>query len=151
MLGTNVDYASTWLAMAGIPTPATFDGRSILTQLIPAEAEAEGELPEPTRRQLRLDRASLAAKPWRTEQFHQYYNQGGPSPYFPQQCKQTPGKFMPCEGWSPGSSTNPTQNPGDLSEPRFPRDQGGVLTANVACPPPIPPCHPMIQLQQTLT
>ena len=25
---------------------------------------------------------------WRTEQFHQYYNQGGPSPMDPQQCDQ---------------------------------------------------------------
>ena len=121
MLGTNVDYASTWLAMAGIATPATFDGRSILAQLVPAENE--GDLPAPTRERVRLERAELAAKPWRTEQFHQYYNQGGPSPYHPQQCKQGP-QFKPCEGWAPGSSTNPTQHPGDLSEPRFPRDEG---------------------------
>jgi hypothetical protein len=46
----------------------------------------------------------------------------------PQQCPQTPKAFRPCEGWSPGSSTNPTQEPGDLSEPRFPRDQGLVAT-----------------------
>ena len=39
VLGTNVDYAATWLAMAGIPTPATYDGRSILTQLIPADSD----------------------------------------------------------------------------------------------------------------
>ena len=30
VLGTNVDYASTWLAMAGIPNPHTYDGRLIL-------------------------------------------------------------------------------------------------------------------------
>ena len=47
MLGTNVDYASTWLAMAGIEAPDTYDGRSILTQLVPAEDE--GQLPPPTR------------------------------------------------------------------------------------------------------
>mmetsp|Transcript_17366 Transcript_17366/g.51358 ORF Transcript_17366/g.51358 Transcript_17366/m.51358 type:complete len:434 (+) Transcript_17366:107-1408(+) len=122
VLGTNVDYAPTWLAMAGIPTPSTYDGRSILTQLVPQENE--DEVPEPTRRQLQADRAALTAKPWRTEQFHQYYNQGGPSPYLPQNCPQVPNGFMPCEGWAPGSSTNPTQNPGDLSEPRFPRDEG---------------------------
>ena len=38
VLGTNVDYAATWLGMAGIPTPATFDGRSILSQLVSAPA-----------------------------------------------------------------------------------------------------------------
>ena len=32
MLGTNVDYASTWLAMAGLDATPTYDGRSILTQ-----------------------------------------------------------------------------------------------------------------------
>ena len=32
MLGTNVDYAPTWLAMAGIAAPHTYDGRSILTK-----------------------------------------------------------------------------------------------------------------------
>jgi hypothetical protein len=34
-VGTNVDYAPTWLAMAGIPTPPSMDGRSILPMLIP--------------------------------------------------------------------------------------------------------------------
>ena len=75
VLGTNVDYASTWLAMAGIAAPRTYDGRSILTQLVPAENERL--LPAPTRAQVRADREALAAKPWRTEQFFQYYNQAG--------------------------------------------------------------------------
>tara|TARA_B110000208_G_scaffold47888_2_gene63402 strand:+ start:93 stop:1334 length:1242 start_codon:yes stop_codon:yes gene_type:complete len=127
VLGTNVDYASTWLAMAGIATPATFDGRSILTQLIPADADLS-LLPGATREQLVKDRETLAAKPWRTEQFHQYYNQGGPSPYEPQHCPQTPGIFMPCEGWAPGSSTNPTQPNGDVAKTGFPRDKGLVAT-----------------------
>ena len=69
VLGTNVDYAPTWLAMAGIPTPPTMDGRSILPQLIPESAEAL--LPAPTRQQLQKDRAELADRPWRKEQFHQ--------------------------------------------------------------------------------
>ena len=130
VLGTNVDYASTWLAMAGIPNPATYDGRSILTQLVPSggagAAEAERGMPGPTLAQLRKDRAEVAGgRAWRTEQFHEYYNQGGPSPYFPQTCPQTPGTFMPCEGWSPGSSTNPTQPRGDVCPtPKFPRDVG---------------------------
>ena len=125
VLGTNVDYAPTWLAMAGIPTPSTMDGRSILTQLIPESAEPL--LPAPTRLQLKRDRTELAERPWRKEQFHQYYNQGGPSPMHPQQCPQTDG-FRPCEGWSPGSSTNPTQTAGDLPTQKnpiaFPRDLG---------------------------
>ena len=45
----------------------------------------------------------------------------------PQQCPQTDG-FRPCEGWAPGSSTNPTQTPGDVSTQTkaiaFPRDVG---------------------------
>ena len=125
MLGTNVDYAPTWLAMAGIPTPQTMDGRSILTQLIPESAEPL--LPAATRLQLQRDRKELATRPWRKEQFHQYYNQGGPSPMHPQQCPQTDG-FRPCEGWSPGSTTNPTQIAGDLPTQEnpiaFPRDIG---------------------------
>ena len=116
VLGTNVDYAATWLGMAGIPTPTTYDGRSIMSQLVPESMEAE--LPAPTRAHVQAERTVLIKRPWRTEQFHQYYNQGGPSPWFPQNCPQTPGTFMPCEGWAPGSSTNPTQAPGDLSEPR---------------------------------
>jgi hypothetical protein len=76
---------------------------------------AESLLPAPTRLQLRADREEMkSSRPWRKEQFHQYYNQGGPSPIHPQQCPQTDG-FRPCEGWSPGSSTTPTQTPGDLS------------------------------------
>ena len=55
--------------MAGIPTPPTMDGRSILPQLIPESAEAL--LPAPTRQQLQKDRAELAERPWRKEQFHQ--------------------------------------------------------------------------------
>jgi len=142
VLGTNVDFAPTWLAMAGIPTPPTMDGRSLLSQLIGTPAgQSEGhgddqdederaiaELPLATRAQLQRERAGLAQRPWRQEQFHQYYNQGGPSPVHPQQCPQKVGAFKPCEGWSPGSTTNPTQQPGDLSEPRFPRDDGLVAT-----------------------
>ena len=126
VLGTNVDYAPTWLAMAGIPTPPTYDGRSVLAQLVPQELEHE--LPAPTLARVRADRAELAQRPWRTEQFLQYYNQGGPSPWAPGSCPQTPGQFMPCEGWAPGSSSSPSQPPADLNEPRFPRDEGLVAT-----------------------
>lgn len=126
VLGTNVDYASTWLAMAGLPNPSSFDGRSLLPHLI--SVDKEGLLPSPTRAQLVADQAELTRRPWRTEQFHQYYNQGGPSPYSPGKCPQTPGVFMPCEGWAPGSSTNPDQSASDLSQPRFPRDKGLFAT-----------------------
>ena len=68
-------------------------------QLIPRELE--GELLPPTRRHVQEERRSLAARPWRTEQFIQYYNQGGPSPMHPQGCPQGPD-FRPCEGWAPG-------------------------------------------------
>ena len=53
--------------MAGIPTPPTMDGRSILPQLIPESAEHL--LAEPTRQQIQRDRADT--RPWRKEQFHQ--------------------------------------------------------------------------------
>ena len=62
-----VTDAPTWLAMAGIPTPPTMDGRSILPQLIPESAEHL--LAEPTRQQIQRDRAD--SRPWRKEQFHQ--------------------------------------------------------------------------------
>jgi len=121
VLGTNVDYAPTFLGMAGIPTPATMDGRSIMAQLVP-EANV-GQLPAPTRMHVEEERAKEAAKPWRVDTFHEYYNQGGPSPMHPQGCKQT-GGFRPCEGWAPGSSSNPKQPASDLGMPRFPRDYG---------------------------
>ena len=35
---------------------------------------------------------------------------------------------MNCEGWAPGSSTNPSQANGGLGQPRFPRDEGLVAT-----------------------
>ena len=70
VLGTNVDYAPTWLAMAGIATPGTMDGRSILTQIIPPENEQL--LPAPTRARVRAERTELATtRPWRVAQFHQ--------------------------------------------------------------------------------
>jgi hypothetical protein len=37
----------------------------------------------------------------------------------PQQCPQTDG-FRPCEGWSPGSSSNPTQTASDLPTQKNP-------------------------------
>ena len=37
----------------------------------------------------------------------------------PQGCAQGPG-FRPCEGWAPGSSSNPKQPPSDLNSCGFP-------------------------------
>ena len=120
VLGTNVDYAPTFLGLAGLATPAAMDGRSLLPMLVP-EAR-EGELPAPTRRHVRAERAALSRRPWRAEQFFQYYTQGGPSPYHPQGCPQTPG-FKPCEGWAPGSSSEPNNSPGDLNQCGFPEHE----------------------------
>eukprot|EP00937_MAST-01D_sp_MAST-1D-sp2_P000049 g49.t1 len=117
VLGTNVDYAPTWLGMAGIETPPDMDGRSLLPQLVRAgDTAAEAALPAPTRRHLRAERARQAAgRPWRTEQFVQYYNQGGPSPFD----GKPPGPWD-AQGWAPGSSSNPKQSPSDLQFPVFP-------------------------------
>lgn len=46
---------------------------------------------------------------------------------YPQGCPQGPG-FRPCEGWAPGSSTNPTQQAGGFGFRRFPRDVGHNAT-----------------------
>ncbi len=69
VLGTNVDYAPTWLGLAGLPTPGCMDGRSLLPQLIPEENEAL--LPKPTRQHVVAERAALTGRPWRTTQFFQ--------------------------------------------------------------------------------
>lgn len=74
VLGSNVDYAPTWLGLAGIPTPEFMDGRSILSQIIPKTSEHL--LLPPTRKHVQAERAALAKRPWRTAQFMQYYNQG---------------------------------------------------------------------------
>ena len=113
--------------MAGIPTPQTMDGRSILTQLIPESAEPL--LPAPTRLQLQRDRNELVKRPWRKEQFHQYYNQGGPSPMHPQQCPQTTASDR--VGVVARSSTNQPklQATYQRKEPNcFPRDLGRKAT-----------------------
>merc|ERR1711904_383051 len=41
----------------------------------------------------------------------------------PQGCTQGPG-FRPCEGWAPGSSSNPQQPPSDLNSCGFPGHEG---------------------------
>ena len=98
VLGTNVDYAPTFLAMAGIRTPACMDGRSILSQLVPPSLD--DALPSPTRTHMAYERAALEERPWaRKEQFHQYYNQGGPSPF-----DGKPQGAWADQGWSPSGA-----------------------------------------------
>ncbi len=117
LLGTNVDFAPTWLALAGIDTPASYDGRSWLSQLVPPGSE--DQLPAPSRTQLIRERAALAEKPWRLETFSQYYNQGGPSPL-----DMPDGLPWNVQGWSPGSAVLGFQDPGGLGfTPLFPRDK----------------------------
>ena len=86
-LGTNVDFAPTWLELAGLDVPAYMDGRSVLSFVVP-NASAAGVLPA-TRAALARVRGppgsaaeaaamAAAADPaaFRTESFVQYYNQG---------------------------------------------------------------------------
>jgi len=117
VLGTNVDYAPTWLGLAGIETPSCMDGRSLLSQLVP-EAN-EGLLPPPTREHVRAERRGLRQRPWRDSVFFQYYNQGGPNPW-----DGKPPVPWDAQGWAPGSTSNPQQKIADLNFPPFPRDVG---------------------------
>ena len=81
-LGTQVDLAPTWLALAGIETPPTFDGRSVLSFLIPNASHSD--LKPATRELLLRQRGGSDAPPlearvpsaFRTETFHQYYSAG---------------------------------------------------------------------------
>jgi N-acetylglucosamine-6-sulfatase len=49
-LGTNVDQAPTWLGLAGLPTPATMDGRSYAPLLISAD---DYSVPAQTRKHIK--------------------------------------------------------------------------------------------------
>jgi len=83
-LGTNVDLAPTFLALAGISTPASMDGRSMLSFLIPDAALPS--LPTATSAFLQQQRSesnqevthAVHSNPhlWRNESFFQYYNAG---------------------------------------------------------------------------
>jgi hypothetical protein len=134
VLGTNVDYAPTFLGMAGIDTPPFMDGRSLLPQLVAApprgtadadadaaaaaDAAALAVLPPSTRRHVEAQRK--AGRPWaRREQFFTYFNQGGPSPF-----DGKPPVPWNAQGWAPGSESSPHQQAGDLSMPRFPAGVG---------------------------
>ena len=136
VLGTNVDYAPTFLGMAGIDTPPFMDGRSLLPQLVAAprstadaaaagaDADADADaaalaaLPPSARRHVAAQRK--AGRPWaRREQFFTYFNQGGPSPF-----DGKPAVPWNAQGWAPGSASNPGQPAGDLGMARFPAGVG---------------------------
>jgi hypothetical protein len=73
-LGTQVDYAPTFLALANIAPPPHMDGANLVPLLVqPFVAAAQGEvLPGSVARSL----ARTAAAPARDASFHEYYNQG---------------------------------------------------------------------------
>lgn len=73
IMGTNVDYAPTWLALADIETPATMDGRQLASAIVTNLSDPM--LPGATRRFLQKNPPpSLPSV--RKEQFVQYYSQG---------------------------------------------------------------------------
>ena len=75
-LGTNVDVAATWIGLAGLPKPATFDGRSIAPLLINA---SDPTVPEATRSHLEdvapggLQGQATYRASWRDTAFVEYY------------------------------------------------------------------------------
>jgi N-acetylglucosamine-6-sulfatase len=72
-LGTNVDIAPTWLGMAGLPRPATMDGRSILPLLIDG---SDANVPTQTRNhinQLAPKGQDTFIANWRDSVFIEYY------------------------------------------------------------------------------
>ncbi|EGD81213.1 hypothetical protein PTSG_11248 [Salpingoeca rosetta] len=75
VLGTNVDYAPTWLGLADIDTPPVMDGRSLVPVLL---TNASADIPGATRRHLEKHGGPSASDPaaFRNMQFTQYYNQG---------------------------------------------------------------------------
>lgn len=68
--GTQVDIAPTILGLAGIATPATMDGRSIVALLVTEPAEAPASV------QHHLTAQEPGPAPVRAYSFHEYYNQG---------------------------------------------------------------------------
>lgn len=68
-LGTNVDLAPTWLALADVETPRVMDGRPFAASVVTNMSDA---VPAATRRFLQRHPQPTE----REEQFFEYYNQG---------------------------------------------------------------------------
>ena len=73
IMGTNVDDAPTWLALADIDTPATMDGRQLASAIVTNTSDPT--LPAATRRFLKRNPPPPLPSV-RKEQFVQYYSQG---------------------------------------------------------------------------
>ena len=83
-LGTQVDIAPTILGLAGIPTPADMDGRSIVPLLVSSSVAATQGETLPGSVSQTLARHVGEAPMTRAASFHTYYNQGDPKtkPFF---------------------------------------------------------------------
>eukprot|EP01043_Picozoa_sp_COSAG02_P021656 COSAG02_NODE_1105_length_14545_cov_15.280701_7_plen_216_part_00 len=121
VLGTQVDLAPTWLALAGLDTPPTMDGRSIAHVLIPNPEHPDLKVSTrlalarhinglPSLSHVTPEGAQASAQAFRTETFHQYYSAGN------------------C--WSP-------TNGGD----QCPICGNGTASDNSRSQPPYTPCH----------
>ena len=76
-IGSNVDVMPTLLGLAGVKTPPTMDGRSLVSHLVPPSRRAE--LPLAARELLREElggQLEAEAAPWRTEQLIEYLGLG---------------------------------------------------------------------------
>lgn len=76
-LSSNVDLAPTMLSMAGLPRPATMDGRSLLPLLVDTNSTAAARLPGSVRRYLAsVPPRSTVQATWRQSHFIEYYYVG---------------------------------------------------------------------------
>lgn len=71
-LGTQVDFAPTFLSMAGAPHDPGMDGHSLLPQLVALQGTVSVALPPPTRR--RLEDGTHGVADWRDHHLTVWYN-----------------------------------------------------------------------------
>ncbi len=95
-------------------------------------------------RKIRMISAVLISSPARPLNHHMAsslaavdYNQGGPNPW-----DGKPDGPWNAQGWAPGSSSNPNQNPSDLGHNPFPRDVGLEATSTYASDRAWPALYP---------